>query len=294
MRLTKFLFLLSFIQVLAQNTIQVKTLVKNFPANGAVTVDSEGNLFVNEYGTATSDISGSGNRIFKVDSNGEYTVFLNNVKGPVGGAFHKNGAFYFNNNSSYTDSKLMRYKDGNLEKIADIPGFAADLLIKESTGDIIITNYTKPSLYIVDSKGKLKEYISDERLKGCTGITRGADETIFVSNFSTGKIYKVNNDEVVEFASIPIEYPGYVIGYITYFENTLYASGYGASKIYSISMDGEVSVFAGSGKREDIDGDDKNSGFFVPNGIEIDKKKRRLYISQNGNGQHMGLRYIDL
>lgn len=282
------------VQVLAQNTIQVRTLVKDFPANGAVTVDGNGNLFVNEYGTATSDISGSGNRIFKVDSNGEYTVFLDNVKGPVGGAFHKNGAFYFHNNSSYTQSELMCYKDGKLEKIAEIPGFAADLLIEDSTGDIIITNYTKPTLYKIDSMGKLKELITDERLKGCTGIAKGADQTIFISNFSTGKIYKINDDKIVEFASVPIEYPGYVVGYIAYFDDTLYASGYGASRIYSVSMNGEVSVFAGSGKREDVDGDDKNSGFFVPNGIEIDKKKRRLYISQNGNGQPMGLRYIDL
>ncbi|WP_350284551.1 hypothetical protein [uncultured Croceitalea sp.] len=294
MRFIKMILLLSLTPIVAQNQIEVKSLVNNFPGNGALTIAADGTILVNEYGTANADISGSGTRIFSVRPDGKYDVLLNNVSGAIGGTFDTDGTFYFNNRSSYTGSDLMRFKDGNLEKIATLPGFAADLIVARSNGNLLITNYTMPALYQVDTEGNVSEFINDDRLKGCTGITYGEDKTIFVSNFSTGKIYKIDNHSMVEFASVPVQYPGYVVGYITYFEKNIYATGYGASKIYQINMKGEVGVLAGSGNRQDIDGDAKNSSFFVPNGIEIDTNRRRLYISQNGNGQPKSLRYIDL
>ncbi|MGD1947400.1 MAG: hypothetical protein ACFB0A_14330 [Croceivirga sp.] len=289
------LFLVFTISVQAQQDIQVKTLIKKFPGNGAITVDGTGNILVNEYGLPNADISGNGKRIFLVKPDGDYQVLLDDLNGPIGGVFDAKGSFYFNNGSSYTNSDLMRFTDGKLKKIATIPGFSADMVISKSTNDIIVTNYTKPILYKVDTKGNVLEFIKDDRLKGCTGITYGEDETIFVSNFSTGKIFKIENEStIVEFAAVPIEYPGYVIGYITYFNGNIYATGYGASKIYKIGIDGNVTLLAGSGERKDKDGNQNKAGFFVPNGIEIDKKKKRLYISQNGNGQPKSLRYIDL
>jgi len=281
--------------LISQNQIEVKSLIKNFPGNGAITMHPNGGLLVNEYGTPNGGYSGSGQRIFLVKPNGVYSIFLENVNGPIGGVFDVEGSFYFNNGSSKTQSELMCLKKGTLQKIATIPGFAADLIIEKLTGDLIVTNYTLPILYRVDLDGNISEMINDERVKGCTGITYGEDETIYISNFSTGKIFKVDDTEqLIEFATVPVEYPGYVIGYITYFENKIYATGYGASKIYEIDFEGNVSVFAGNGERKDMDGNGSTSAFFVPNGIEIDKKKRRLYISQNGNNQTKSLRYIDL
>ena len=294
MHFIKMILLLSLTPIVAQHQIEVQSLVNNFLGNGALTIAADGTIIVNEYGTANADISGSGTRIFSVRPNGEYDVLLNNVSGAIGGTFDTNGTFYFNNGSSYSGSDLMQLKDGNLKKIATLPGFAADLIVVRSSGNLLVTNYTMPALYQVDPQGKVSEFINDDRLKGCTGITYSEDETIFVSNFSTGKIYKIDKNSMVEFASVPVQYPGYVVGYITYFEMNIYATGYGASKLYQINMKGEVAVLAGSGNRQDVDGDAKNSSFFVPNGIEIDTKKRRLYISQNGNGQPKSLRYIDL
>ncbi len=295
MRSINIILLFVITPIFAQSQIEVKSLIKAFPGNGAITLDTKGNIFVNEYGTPNPDISGNGKRIFLVEPDGGHSVWLDNVSGPIGGVFHEDGAFYFNNNSSYSGSDLMRFSNGNLEKIATLPGFAADLIITKSNGDILITNYTQPALYQVDVEGNVSEFIKDERLKGCTGITYGEDDTIFVSNFSTGKVFKIDSERnVMEFASVPIEYPGYVIGYIAYFNQNIYATGYAASKIYQINMNGEVIEFAGSGERQDVDGDSEHSGFFVPNGIEVDKKKGRLYISQNGNGQPKNLKYIDL
>lgn len=294
-RCISFLALLTFSSVLSQTKIEVKSLVKDFHGNGAVTVGSNGQIFVNEYGIPNADISGSGTRVFLVEPNGKYTILTDKTNGAIGGAYHQDGSYYFNNGNSYTNSDLMRLKDGKLKKIASVSGFSGDLLIDKTNSFIMTPSYTLPLIYKIGFDGKVIEWIRDERLKGCTGITYGEDDVIFVSNFSTGKIYKIiNQNSILEFATVPVLYPGYVIGYITYFDNNIYATGYGASKIYRIDMQGAVHEFAGSGEREDFDGDGENSSFLVPNGIDVNPAKRKLYISQNGNGKSAALRYINI
>ena len=141
-------------------------------------------------------------------------------------------------------------------------------------------------LYPSRFDGTVESYIEDERLKGVTGITYGEKGVIYVSNFTSGKIYKIESDKSIgEVATIPVTYPGYVIGYITYFEGHIYATGYGSNKIYQVDMEGKVTTLAGSGEYVEKDGTALEAGFVTPNGIDVDAKRRRLYITQNGNGR---------
>ncbi|MBS9464183.1 hypothetical protein KIM67_17300 [Flagellimonas sp. 389] len=278
-----------------ENVIHVKTLTKNFYGNGSVAVGLDGTVFVNEYGTANPDISGSGTRIFSVTEKGEVAIVSEKVSGAVGNALDSEGNYYFNNGNSYTSSDFMVLKDGKITKIATLEGFSGDILIDGANDFFYITSYTHPAIRRVSKQGQVEDYAKDERLKGATGITFGPDKDMFVSNFTTGKIFKLDpKGSIEELASIPIVYPGYVIGYITYFEENLYATGYGSNKIYKIGMDGEVTEFAGSGEYKMEDGTATKASFVTPNGIDIDTKNRRLYISQNGNGKPASLRYIDL
>jgi len=289
------LFLALAFMANAQDKLQVKTLVSDFYGNGAITIDPEGNLWVNEYGKPNADISGNGSHIYKVNPSGQVSLLSDKVSGPIGGAFSQDGTYYFNNSSSMTNSDLMRLKNGALEHIATLPGFSGDLLLDATESFLLATNYTQPHLHKITLKGTVTEYITDDRLAGCTGITYGDGDAIFVSNFTTGNIYKIGpQNTLLEFAKIPVVFPGYVVGYITYFDGNIYATGYGASKIYRINTEGEVSELAGSGERIHKDGSAEDAGFLVPNGIAVDPDRERLYISQNGNGKAAGLRYIDL
>ncbi|WP_123877317.1 hypothetical protein [Flagellimonas maritima] len=296
-RVFPLLFLLISMKTVCQETEpRVHTLVDNFHGNGSVVVGPNGNVFVNEYGTANPDISGNGKRIFTVSPKGKVNVISNSVSGAVGNAIDSDGNYYFNNGSSYLSSDFMQFKNNKIRKIATLEGFSGDILIDaDNNGLFYITNYTLPVIRKVYINGSVEDFIKDEKVKGATGITYGPDNIIFISNFTTGKIYRVNVDKnLEELASIPVVYPGYVIGYITYFENYLYATGYGSNKIYRISMKGEVKEFAGSGNYQTKDGIASKASFVTPNGIDVDVKNRRLYISQNGNGKPASLRYIDL
>lgn len=279
----------------AQAGLEVKTLVTNFDGNGAVTVTPKGTVLVNEYGTANADISGSGTRIFEVSNSGEVQIYSDKVHGAIGGAFDESGTFYFNNRSSMGTSELTRYKDGKLLKLATLKGFAADMIIDSENHFLLVTNYTEPVISKIDFDGNVSDFVTDERLKGCTGIVKDGSGTLYVSNFTSGKIFKIDLEgKISEFAQVPTVYAGYVIGYITYYKDTLYATGYGAGKIYKIDRNGVVEDFAGTGTHQELDGPSKEAQFVVPNGIDVDLKKGRLYISQNGNGKPAGLRYIDL
>lgn len=298
MRIPTFIFcvfVLNIHQVFSQDNTEVKTLVKDFYGNGAVTVGPNGLILVNEYGTPNADISGSGTRIFRVSDDGKVTVYSDEVNGAIGGTFDANGTFYFNNRSSMNTSELTSYKDGRFIKLATLKGFAADMLIDNTKKYLLVTNYTEPVLSKIDFDGNVSTFLKDERLKGCTGITQDGNGIRYVSNFTSGKIFKVDLDKKIsEFAVIPAVYAGYVIGYITYYKDMLYATGYGAGKIYKIDMQGTVEEFAGTGTHHELDGPVKKAQFVIPNGIDVDVEKGRLYISQNGMGKPAGLRYIDL
>ena len=290
-----YVFVLSIHQVFSQDTTEVKTLVKDFYGNGAVTVGPNGLVLVNEYGTPNADISGSGTRIFKVSDDGKVAVYSDKVNGAIGGTFDTNGSYYFNNRSSMNSSDLTCHKDGKFFKLATLKGFAADMLIDATEKYLLVTNYTEPVLSKVDFDGNVSAFLTDERLKGCTGIAQDGNGMLYVSNFTSGKIFKIDLEgKISEFASIPTVYAGYVIGYIAYYKEMLYATGYGAGKIYKIDMQGTVEEFAGTGTHQELDGPLKIAQFVIPNGIDVDVEKGRLYISQNGMGKPAGLRYIDL
>lgn len=279
----------------SQDGVEVKTLVANFYGNGAVTVGPNGMILVNEYGTANADISGSGTRIFQVSEDGKVGVFSDEVQGAIGGTFDHSGTFYFNNHSSMSSSDLTRFKDGKFLKLATLKGFAADMLVDTTKKYLLVTNYTEPVLSKIDFDGNVSAFLTDDRLKGCTGIAKDGNGMLYVSNFTSGKIFKIDLEgKLSEFAVIPTVYAGYVIGYIAYYNDTLYATGYGAGKIYKIDLEGNVEEFAGTGTHQELDGPIKKAQFVIPNGIDVDMEKGRLYISQNGMGKPAGLRYIDL
>lgn len=287
-----------FISLLVQSQVvgTVSTVVPDFEGNGSVAVSADGTLFINEYGTANSNISGTGKRVFKVTSDGQFEVLLDEVSGAVGNAVDSKGNYYFNNGNSYESSTLMSYTaEGELLTIAELKGFSGDILISKDEESFFIPSYTRPVIMKVNKNGETEEFVKDTRLLGCTGIVRGESNEMYVSNFASGLIMAVSESgELEEIGNIPVVYPNYVVGYITYFEGHIYATGYGSNKIYKMSLEGQVSELAGSGKYGSTDGEAKDAEFITPNGIEVDPKKRLLYVTQNGNGKPAALRAIKL
>ena len=114
--------------------------------------------------------------------------------------------------------------------------------------------------------------------------------------FINGDVLLIGNDQEIEvIGTLPTVVNGWVIGYITYMHGYVYATAIGENKIYRISLDGEITHFAGSGASGSADGELLEATFRNPNGIEADPATNTLYITEaRQQGQSGTLRVIQL
>ncbi|MFK8060657.1 MAG: hypothetical protein AB8B78_11260 [Polaribacter sp.] len=275
------------------NAQKVETLIPNFAANGFLNVDKEGNLYASEYGVFTKT-GGSGTRIYKISPEGKLLDSITNLSGPIGTVKDKKGNLYINNDNNTKRSIILKVdKKGNQTKFAEVKGWPIGLK-SDKNGIIYLTNYNSPEIYTIDKKGKVSVFVKDDELIGTAGIDFDSKGNLIVANFATAKIFSISPkgkiSKIAELKDIVVQ--GWGIGHLTVLDDTIYATGIAVSKVFKISLDGKVEVFAGNGKPQTKDGLLKEASFNYPNGITSDKKNKILYISEYG--AKGGIRKIQL
>ena len=76
-------------------------------------------------------------------------------------------------------------------------------------------------------------------------------------------------------------------GHIVIVNKVMYITGFHGHRIYQVTMDGEVSILAGTGERGSIDGPALNATFSYPNGIAYDPGDHTLYINERHRDQNV-------
>lgn len=258
--------------------VAVSTLVTNFIADDGLTLDKDGNIYASEF-TST----GAGTRIMKVTPSGETSVFADGLSGSLGNVFDNDGNFYVtNNNDSRTRKVIKITPDGTQSVLAIIPGYPAGLILDKDE-NLLVSNYSSPKIYMVSLSGDTAVYVEDNLLRGSVGMAYDDDGNLLAGNFLNGDILSISPDKVVtKIASIEIVVNNNVVGYITYLDNHVYATGIRSNKIYKVSLDGNVELFAGTGDNKTFDAPLLEAKFSGPNGITADKENKILYISQFG------------
>lgn len=261
----------------------VETLQPNFDANGAISIDKEGDIFVSEYGIFTQE-GGNGNRLFKISPKGIILDSLNSLSGPMGSAKDSKGNLFVNNDNNMRRGVLLKVEpSGTKIEFAEISGWPSGMII-DKQDNLYITNYNTGKIDKVDSQGKVSILCNDERLLGAVGIDFDSSGNLIVSNFYTAKLFSVTkNGRITEIAEIKgAIVQGWGLGYLTVVDDVIYATGIAVNKIFKISLDGVVEVFAGNGTGKSIDGEALSASFSNPNGIASDKNNKILYISEYG------------
>lgn len=261
---------------------ETSTLVENFMANDALSVDTNGNIYASNYGVYdASIIQGNGKTALKVSPSGEVEEYVSNLASPVGNAIDASGNFYVNNDNDFTSGDLLKVAtDGTQAVIATIGGYPAGILLG-TDGNFYISNYSNPTISKVTPNGALTNFSNDSRLTGGVGIAYDDNGNIIVGNLISGDILSIDpNGAVSLIATIPTVVQNSVVGYITFFEGHVYATGISSNIIYKVSLDGTIVDFAGNGTRASIDGELTKASFNGPNGITVDKKKRVLYVTE--------------
>ncbi|MEM9896260.1 MAG: hypothetical protein AAF789_07810 [Bacteroidota bacterium] len=263
-------------------TIDVSTFHQNAGANDGVSVDVDGNLYIADYGGYNaSTYTGTGTEIIKITRDGDPEVFASGLVGPAGTVVGSNGSVYVTSGSNYTNGDLLEIsQSGKVTKLATIEGYPSGIAL-DSIGNLYIANYYAPTVHKVDVTGNITILAQDSRLLGGIGIAVDELGNVLVGNGISGEILSIDsNGELSSIGFVPTVVANSVIGYITYFEGHIYATGVRANKIYRISKDGKVEEYAGSGSPSSNDGALMSASFNGPNGITVDTEKRILYVSQ--------------
>ncbi len=272
---------------------EVETLISDFAANGAVSVDRQGIIYVSEYGRFVNT-GGSGTRIFKISPYGKILDTIKGLSGPMGTAKDSKGNLYVNNDNNTVRGQVLRIsRTGEREVITSIDGWPSSMTI-DHDDNLYISNYTAPTVHKITPNGEVTILAEDSRLLGGVGIDLDSKGNVIVANFYTADIYRINkNGEVSLIANIPdIVIQNFGIGYITVVNDVIYATGIAVNYLYKVSMDGTVETIAGNGEAAQVDGPLLEASLSNPNGIAANKYRRTLYISEyTGVG---GLRKIKL
>jgi len=272
---------------------KVKTIFgADFPANDGLHVSNDGTLFASNFGTFDPELGKyNGTQVFEITRQG-IQIKAEGFEAPMGSAQDSNGNLYFNteNNNDAVSGVLVKVDpDGSSTEVGEIPGWPSGVAIDKD--DIVyVANFFAPTLHKVMPDGSLSLLVTDDRLFGCVGIDIDDEGNIITANFFTADILKVTLDgEVSLIANIPNTTQGFAIGYMTIFENDIYATGISENVIYKVGFDGTTEIFAGTGENGSGDGKLAEATFSGPNGIAADDRRRILYISQFGDP---GLRAI--
>ncbi len=272
---------------------EVKTLFgTDFPANDGLHVGNNGTLFASNFGVFDPELNRyTGTQVFQINRRG-IRVKAEGFEAPMGRAQDSGGNLYFNteNNNDAVSGVLVKVaRDGSSEEIAEIAGWPSGVAI-DSDDIIYVANFFAPTLHKVTPDGTLSVLATDDRLFGCVGIDIDEEGNIITANFFTADILKVTQEgEVSLIANIPNTTQGFAIGYMTIFEDNVYATGINENVIYKVGFDGATEIFAGTGENGSTDGALNEATFSRPNGIAADERRRIIYISQFGEA---GLRAI--
>lgn len=255
----------------------VETLA-SLQANDGLTVDNDGNIYASNFGVF-SITGGSGTKVLKISPEGTVTDFVTGLEGPLGNAFDSEGNFYVVSGNNGTEGSVVKVDaEGNKETVATVPGWPLGLAF-DANDNLFISNYFAPTVHRLNADGALSIFAEDGRLTGGAGIDVSAEGAVLVGNYNNGNIFSIDNTGTLELiATITDAVRDFGVGYITYHEGIIYATGIGNNIIYEITLDGSVTTFAGNGDNSQVDGPVLSASFKNPNGIVIDGQNDIMYV----------------
>lgn len=212
---------------------------------------------------------------------GAVETLVTTAQGPIDVAFGPDGLLYFTNWQGSTVSRTDT-SDGTTSAFATI-GLRGDGLAFDDTGDLWATQGWFDRIWRIEPDGSTNLVIDGSAgVDYPIGITRAPDGTFYVSTLHTGKIYEMAADgsTITELATVPGTVPQFRVGHVVYARGRLYAAGHDDHVIYEITLDGTVSILAGTGSPGTTDGDGATAQFRQPLGIEVSPDQRYLYVSE--------------
>ena len=275
---------------------QIKTFVTLADTIGAgiISIDANDNLYVPTFNILDELGAGfsSNSSIIRISKNASLSTILRNIDGQVGGV-----------HIDENDQLFSVLRTSQEIGVSSATGSEMDLI--EPQGFRILDPvglYISPdkTLYVADKRGsailKITEQGETSLLASVEnnprGITGDDSGNLYISHDNQqGTITKITPDgDVSTLANIPTYIPAdytieYVmwVGHITYHDDFLYVAGMSTDRIYKVSLDGAVEVFAGSGTRGIPRGGALTANLNRPYSVAWNEEGNQMYISGSGD-----------
>lgn len=223
-------------------------------------------------------VSGGGptSVVLKITPDGDVSTFADGIPSPVGIFMDSAGHFVVSNYRVNTVSKISPSGDVSTY-VTGLNGPAG--VVINAQDDIFITEFGADfsgqgsAVQKFSKEGTKETYIQGQGLQDPVGIAMDEEENIYVSNWSSGEIYKYDGTTLTLFAEI-----GGKVNQIAYAGGYLYVPSPSLRKIFRVDMEGTVEHIAGSGASGAEDGPALDATFTRPHSIAASPDDGTLYI----------------
>ncbi|WP_223789325.1 virginiamycin B lyase family protein [Marinicella meishanensis] len=260
---------------------QVSTLTPTIQASGDIAVAPNGDIFVADYGVRLNQANGA--NVLRVTPTGDVSVFATGFASATGNTFGPDGALYQSNGGVLGVDRIDA--NGNRTPYARNGGIAVPIgLAFDSNGDLFVNNCGNNSISKVTPNGAVSVFSASSLFACPNGLTIDDADNLYAVNFSNGIITKITPDgSATFFARTPgsSSKPAGGNGHITFGNGQLYLVSNATHQVFSLSLQGELTVIAGSGEQGNADGEALEASFSLPNGIDLSPDGALLYVNDS-------------
>ena len=266
-----------------RSTSEKETVVEKFSGvleggAGGIEVDSDGFVYCSEFGSKLGAGGIVGTRVYKLARDGSATVFASGLRGASGNAIGPEGLFYQSNIAGNFVSRIA--EDGTTTVFSKEHLSSPVGVIIDEQGTLFVANCGSGTIAKIDKDSNSSIFAKDALLSCPNGITLDREHILYVSNFNNGDVLRVSwTGEVTKLATLP----GNNNGHLLIHEGYLYVVARSAHQIYRVSLEGEVELYAGSGKRGHDNGPALEATFSYPNDIAVSPDGKYFYVNENSS-----------
>lgn len=253
---------------------EVTTEASGFPSNGDVAASpysADGGEFF---------FTTEGPDLYHRDLHGSIGVLATGLGGTRGVVVDESGDTLY---VADVGGRILQVtRDGDVATVATGLGGVTGLS-RGASGQLYCT--TGIGLHLVDvSSGQTQVVAPGSAFNRPNGVAWAPSGLIYVASAHDGNIYEVNPVEaplVRHLAQVDGLQQPWACGYMTYAAGSLYITN-GDNRVYRITLDGEISVHAGTGSAGWVDGPAETAQFTAPNGIAATPDGSQVYVAEYG------------
>ncbi len=258
----------------------VSTLTQSFDGSGGLVVGDDGFVYVANFGDNLSNANGK--KVSRVDpTSGEVTIFANGLNGASGNTFATDGKLFQANIRGQSISEIST--DGQVSLFSNA-GLASPVGVAfDQAGNLYVCNCGGGgSIQKIEPDGTSARFSTSALLNCPNGLTIDDSGNLYAANFNNSDVIKISADGTTEQL---VTLPGSSNAHLAFGNGVLYVLSRSGNRLYEVTLDGQVSVIAGTGSSGNTDGSGETATFSIPNGIDVSPDGKKIYVTSKVPGQ---------